>query len=121
MKKIHLKKGLVLLTTALFLVGGFFVANSTFAIASPPTTTVYNAIPSSLAPNYPSQAFQAAQAREFGDYVHLGGTDRQLTTVTVTMDNWALQATPANVTFCAANPGVNCDVTGFFWPIIVNV
>src|ERR1035437_8473209 len=111
MNKIHLKKGLVLLlTTALFLVGGFFVANSTFAIAPP--TTVYNAIPSLLAPNYPSQAFQAAQAREFGDYVHLGGTDRQLTTVTVTMDNWALQATPANVTFCAANPGVNCDVNG---------
>lgn len=83
-------------------------------------TVVYNAIPSTLAPNYPSQPFQAQQTNEFGDYVHLGGSARQLTTVTVTMDNWALQATPANVTFCAANAS-NCDSTGFNWPITVNI
>lgn len=38
--------------------------------------------------------FQATQTSEFGDYVHLGGTERNLNavtvTVTVTMSDWAL-------------------------------
>ncbi len=81
---------------------------------------VYSALPStSPATNYPSQPFQAQQTNEFGDYVHLDGTARQLNTVTVTMSNWALASTPANVAFCAS-PG-NCDSTGFFWPITVNI
>ena len=82
--------------------------------------TAYNAIPSPLAPNYPSQPFQAQQTNEFGDYVHLGGTARDLQSVTVTMDDWALAASANNVTFCAAN-AANCDSTGFFWPITVNI
>ncbi len=52
-------------------------------------TTVYDALPATLAPSYPSQPFQAQQTTEFGDYVHLGGTNRQLNTVTVTMVTWA--------------------------------
>ena len=88
------------------------------AIAS--ASVVYDAVPATLAPNYPSQPFQAQQTNEFGDYIHLGGTDRQLTKVTVTMSNWALASTLGNVTFCAANVA-NCDATGFFWPITVNV
>lgn len=81
--------------------------------------TVYNAVPDQLAPNYPSQPFQAQQTNEFGDYVHLGGTARTLTTLTVTMSNWALASTQANIDFCNT-PG-NCDTTGYFWPITVNV
>jgi len=81
---------------------------------------VYNAVPDSLAPNYPSQPFQAQRTNEFGDYVHLSGTDRNLTTVAVTMSNWALEATPANAAFCVASSS-NCDSTGFFWPIKVNI
>jgi len=91
-----------------------------FAPAMASASVVYNAIPDPLAPNYPSQPFQAQQTNEFGDYVHLGGTDRNLTTVGVTMSNWALASTPANQTFCAASIS-NCDGTGFFWPITVNV
>ncbi|HET6925032.1 MAG TPA: hypothetical protein VFH39_04340, partial [Candidatus Saccharimonadales bacterium] len=48
-------------------------------------TVVYNALPStSPAANYPSQPFQAQQTKEFGDAIHLGGTNRLLNTVTVT-------------------------------------
>jgi hypothetical protein len=88
--------------------------------ASVSSEVVYNAVPATLAPNYPSQAFQAQQTSEFGDYVHLGGTDRQLTKVTVTMDNWALAASPENVTFCTTHPA-SCPAGGFIWPITVNI
>ena len=82
---------------------------------------VYDALASvTPATNYPSQPFQAQQTNEFGDYVHLAGTARQLNSVTVTMSNWALAATPANVTFCSASLS-NCDATGYNWPITVNV
>ncbi len=53
---------------------------------------IYNSVPNPLAANYPSQPFQAQQTSEFGDYIHLGGTARTLTTVTLTMSDWALFA-----------------------------
>lgn len=99
-------------------VGGAVVFAMLPFVAS--ASVVYDSVPSVLAPNYPSQPFQAQQTREFGDYVHLGGVDRVLTTITVTMSDWALKSTPANVNFCAASSG-NCDDSGFFWPITVNV
>ncbi len=52
--------------------------------------TVYDATPNPLPPNVASLGFQATQTSEFGDYVHLDGTDRNLNTVTVTMSDWAL-------------------------------
>ncbi|MBC7876562.1 MAG: hypothetical protein H7Y59_05265 [Anaerolineales bacterium] len=58
--------------------------------AIPPTTVVYDAIPNPLPPNIASDGFQATSASEFGDYIHLAGTDRILRTVTVTMSDWAL-------------------------------
>ena len=60
------------------------------ARAAPPATIVYDAIPNPLPTNMPSQPFQAQQTSEFGDYVHLAGTNRLLRTVTVTMSDWAL-------------------------------
>ena len=54
------------------------------------TNIVYDAVSSPLPPNIPSVGFQATQTSEFGDYVHLGGTNRALRTVTVTMSDWAL-------------------------------
>jgi hypothetical protein len=68
----------------------------------------------------PSVGFQATQTSEFGDYVNLGGTARTLKAVTVTMSDWALQATPANVAFCLANPS-SCPSGGFIHPITINV
>jgi hypothetical protein len=102
-----------------------FPAGFAFAIiAVPPTpstpVTVYNAIPDTLPPNVASLGFQATQTGEFGDYVHLGGTNRVLNTVTVTMSDWALASTAANQTFCTNNPS-SCVSGGFIWPITVNV
>jgi hypothetical protein len=60
------------------------------AMADPPVAhTVYDSIPVPLPPNMPSQPFQAGQTREYGDYVHLAGTNRALQTVTVAMSTWA--------------------------------
>lgn len=60
--------------------------------ASAASSVVYNAVPSTLPPNMASLGFQATQTSEFGDYVHLAGTNRVLNTVTVTMSDWALFA-----------------------------
>ncbi len=51
--------------------------------------TIYNSIASPLAGSYPSVGYQATQATEFGDRVSFGGAARDLTTVSVTMVNWA--------------------------------
>jgi hypothetical protein len=110
-------KKILSLFAAVVLAGGGVLVLALPAVAS--ASTVYNAVPATLAPNYPSQPFQAQQTFEFGDYVHLGGTDRVLTTVTATMSDWALASTPANQAFCTT-PG-NCDATGFFWPITVTI
>src|ERR1700719_371817 len=63
------------------------LAASSGAVSS---SVVYNATPSPLPPNVASLGFQANQTSEFGDYVHLGGTNRVLSSVTVTMSDWAL-------------------------------
>jgi hypothetical protein len=43
-----------------------------------------------LPPNVASLGFEATSTSQFGDYVHLAGTDRVLQAVTVTMSDWAL-------------------------------
>ncbi|MHC1739938.1 MAG: hypothetical protein AB9897_02375 [Anaerolineaceae bacterium] len=53
---------------------------------------VYNSLLEPLPGNVASVGFQATQTSEFGDYIHLGGTNRLLKTVTVTMSTWALQS-----------------------------
>lgn len=111
-----MKKLITMLAGAAIALGGFALPVAPALAAS---SAAYDAIPSTLAPNYPSQPFQAQQTNEFGDYVHLAGSDRNLESVTVTMVNWALASTPANQTFCAT--AGNCDSTGYFWPITVNV
>jgi len=60
---------------ALALIVGLAMPMQT-ALAVPAPTIVYDAIPNPLAPNYPSLGFQATQTAEFGDYVHLAGTNR---------------------------------------------
>jgi len=72
-----------------------------------------------LAPNYASLGFQATQTAEFGDFVHLTGTNRKLNTVTITMSNWALQSTPTNVAYCSTNPSL-CSSAGFMHPFTLS-
>ena len=49
---------------------------------------IYNSIPSTLAPNYTSQPYQAQQVSEFGDRVTFAGSARQLSSATITMSMW---------------------------------
>ena len=56
------------------------------------SSTVYDATPSPVPPNVASLGFQATSTSEFGDYVHLTGTNRVLDAVTVTMSDWALHS-----------------------------
>jgi len=83
-------------------------------------TTVYDAIPGTLAPSYPSQPFQAQQTREFGDYVTLAGTDRVLNSVTITMVTWAYQSEAGNVAYCSANPTL-CSGAGWKHDFTLNI
>lgn len=63
------------------------------AQAAGPTSVVFDASVTPLPGNVPSQAFQAQQTAEFGDAVHLSGSNRVLQTATVTMSDWALAST----------------------------
>jgi len=54
---------------------------------------VYDALPSVTNTNHASLGFQTTQTSEFGDYIHLGGSNRLLNSVTVTMSNWAKYST----------------------------
>ena len=84
----NIKKILVGTAAGALMLGAMIVP----AFAS--TETVYNALPIvSPATNYSSQPFQAQQVSEFGDLIHLGGTNRSLNSVTVTMSDYALYAT----------------------------
>lgn len=60
--------------------------------AAPAASIIYDAIPDPLPPNMASVGFQATQTSEFGDYIHLGGVNRELRTVTITMSIWALHS-----------------------------
>jgi hypothetical protein len=63
-------------------------------LALPATAgTIYDSIPGPLPPNVVSLGYQANQIAEFGNAVAFDGTDRQLTSVTVLMSDWARAST----------------------------
>ena len=62
-----------------------------------------------------SVGFEATSTSQFGDYVHLAGTDRVLGTVTVTMSDWALYSDYSSDTRYAGNSAT------WSHPITVNV
>jgi hypothetical protein len=59
------------------------------AAGSASATVIHNSIDAVLQGSYPSLGFQATQTAELGDRISFSGTERQLTTVQVTMVNWA--------------------------------
>ena len=90
---------------------------------APGTTIVYDALPAALPPNMASIGFQATQTAEFGDYVHLAGTNRVLKSVTVTMSDWAMSADypllpsagwayPITLSLCNVVPGTPLNTVG---------
>jgi hypothetical protein len=75
-------------TTAAAFVSAVFVS-SAFALTP---TSIYDATPTPLPPNVASLGFQATQTSEFGDEITFSGTNRRVTSVTVTMSDWALHS-----------------------------
>ena len=69
-----------------FLLGSILTVAVGNAAAS--AEVIYNSIPSTLAPNYTSQPYQAQQVSEFGDRVTCAGSARQLSSATITMSMW---------------------------------
>src|SRR6476469_3691789 len=76
---------------------------------------VYDAVPNPLPPNVASVGYEATSTSQFGDYVHLAGTNRKLDTVTVTMSDWALYSD------YALAPGYGGNSATWSHPITVNV
>ena len=72
------------------------------AAAAPPA---YDSIPTTLPGNVVSFAFEANSAREFGDYIALGGTERSRASlpVTIVMSIWACQH--GGDATCVTTPG----------------
>jgi hypothetical protein len=76
--------------------------------------TVYNNIPSPLAGNYSSEAFEARSISEFGGLVGLAPGARNNPVVTVTMSSWGCQS--GGDTTCVTTPGAV-----FSLPITLNL
>lgn len=91
-----------------------FVVDQEAGAVNSSSAVVYDALPSvSPQTNYPSQPFQAQQVSEFGDYIKLGGSNRVLDSVTVTMSTWARYSE------YSANTDYNSS--GWSLPITVNI
>jgi hypothetical protein len=76
--------------------------------------TVYNNIPSPLAGNYASQAFEATSTAEFGGLVELAAGARTNPVVTVTLSSWGCQNRVSGA--CVTTPG-----SAFSHPITLNI
>jgi len=70
----------------------------------------YSAIPSKVPGNPPSLGFEASATDEFGDLVTLGGTARQLVSVSVLLSSWGCENGSWNTGDCQTTPGATFDV-----------
>lgn len=93
------------LVTASALAFGALVATAAPAVAA--SAIVYDSIPDTLAPNYPSLGFQATSTDEFGDIVRLAGSERRLTSATVVLSSWACET--GGGLSCVTEPGATYD------------
>ena len=96
-----------LLTSILILL--VLVVQPSFKVQALPET-VYDSLPNPLPYNLASLGFQATQTSEFGDYIHLAGTNRNLQSVTVMMSIWAKNSEYPSM-----------PSTGFTHPITINI
>ena len=107
--------------SALFIAAGLLVAGGGIGLATQPAaasgTVIYDSTENPLPSNVPSLGYQATQTNQFGDEVTFAGTDRLLTSVTVTMSSWACESGGGGVTDnCQTTPGAT-----FSWPITLNI
>lgn len=68
-------------------------------------TVVYDSTVSPLPGNMPSLGYQATQTSEFGDQVSFAGTNRNLSSVTVTLSSWGCQSGAWYSEDCLTTPG----------------
>ena len=93
---------------------GLSIAVAAPASAAP--AVVYDSIPDAQPAAYPSLGYQATATWEFGDYVLLGGTNRNITEVTIGMTSWACETGQWNVGDCETTPGAT-----FTHPVTMNL
>ncbi len=88
-------------------VAGLFIASMAAMTlsASAATTTIYNATPSILPSSLPSLGYEATDTAEFGDKISFAGTDRSVSSATVTMVSWACQTGQWQDGDCASTEG----------------
>jgi hypothetical protein len=105
---------LVLAVSSLSAVMPLFLSQNAHAIVS--SEVVYNALPA-VTPhtNYASLGYEATSTSEFGDSIHIGGTNRILNTVTVTMSDWAKYSD------YSTNPIYDTNTSTWSMPITLNV
>jgi hypothetical protein len=60
--------------------------------ASASADVIYSTFPATLPPNEPSLGYEANSTAEFGDEISFDGTDRDLSTVTLALSNWAYES-----------------------------
>ena len=79
---------------------------------------IYDSIPSPLPNNLVSQGFECCEINEIGDHVQFAGTNRRLSSVTVTMSDWACESGDwwGNTGDCMTTPGAT-----FSHPITLNI
>ncbi len=95
-------------------VTGLSVIAASPAVAAP--AVVYDSIPVEQPASYPSLGFQAQATHEFGDYVLLGGGNRVITDVTISLTSWACETGQWNLGDCVTTPG-----STFTHPVTMNL
>ncbi|MFP5220863.1 MAG: PEP-CTERM sorting domain-containing protein [Acidobacteriota bacterium] len=67
----------------------FLIAISCFVCGAANAAVIYNSMPDPYPHNVPSLGYQATSTQEFGDAIRFAGTERNLTSVTVALSDWA--------------------------------
>lgn len=100
-------------------------AQTPSAVLATAPERVYDSLPTVLPPSYPSVGFAATSTAELGDFIQLGGTQRSLSSVTVSLTDWACESdfTLSGTTWtrAAAGPCTTTPGATFAHPITVNV
>lgn len=95
--------------------GAILLASATNQVKAK-TSVIYDALPSVVPDtSYSSLGFQATQTSEIGDLIHLSGTDRNLTDITLTMVTWAKFAD------YSTNPTYMNNSSSWIHPITINI
>ncbi len=83
-----------------------------------PSAPIYDAIPAVYPGSFPSLGYEATSTDEFGDHISFAGTARALTTVDVSLTDWACEndGTRAQNEACISTPG-----SFFTHPITLNL